>query len=82
MSLLISENIDGDSYNFHIMNPDFSWVCQTGGAPNHAVSSLGNNLSTFESRNSFSSMLNSAIRPSELSAEHTTVSDKTFAMQP
>ena len=65
-----------DRYHFHIMNPDFSWVYQIRGAPNHAVSSLGNNLASFESHNSFSSLSDSASRPSELSAEHTTVSDK------
>ena len=56
------------------MNPDFSWVCQTCGAPNHSVLSLGNNLATFESHNNFSSLSDSASWPSELSAEHTTVS--------
>ena len=72
----ICENMGDDSYNFHIMNPDFSWVCQTCGAPNHSVLSLGNNLASFESHNSFSSLSDSASRPSELSAEHTTVSHK------
>ena len=51
-------------------------MCQTCGAPNHSVLSLGNNLASFESHNSFSSLSDSASRPSELSAEHTTVSHK------
>ena len=72
----ICQNMGDDSYNFHIMNPYFSWVCQTCGAPNHSVLSLGNNLASFESHNSFSSLSDSASRPSELSAEHTTVSHK------
>ena len=72
----ICENMGDDSYNFHNMNADFSWVCQTCGAPNHSVLSLGNNLASFESHNSFSSLSDSASRPSELSAEHTTVSHK------
>ena len=67
-----------DSYNFHIMNPDFSWVCQTCGAPNHSVSVLGSNLATFASYNSFSSLSDSASRPSKLSAEDTTSSHRTL----
>ena len=55
---------------------DFSWMCQTCGAPNHSVLSLVNNLASFELHNSFSSLSDSASRPSELSAEHTTVSHK------
>ena len=58
------------------MNPDFSWVGQTCGAPNHSVSSLGNNPASFESHYSFRSLSDSARRPLELSAEHTTVSHK------
>ena len=72
----ICENMGDDLYNFHIMNPDFSWVCQACGAPNHSVSSLGNNSATFESHNSFNSLCDLVVRPSELSAEHTTVSHK------
>ena len=65
-----------DSYNLHVMNPDVSWVCQTCRAPNHSVSMPGNNLATFASYNSFSSLSDSTSRPSELSAEHSTSSHK------
>ena len=74
------ENMGNDSYNFHIMNPDFSWVCQTCGAPNHSVLSLGNNLASFESHNSFSSLSDSASRNFLLSTQPSVT--KAFAMQP
>ena len=72
----ICQSTGDDSYYFYIMNPDFSWVCQTCGAPNHSVSVPGSNLATFATYNSFISLSDSASWSSELSAEHTTSSHR------
>ena len=61
-----------DSYNFHTSNPDFSWMCLTCGTQNHSVSVLENDLVSFATHNSFSSLSEAANRPSDLSAEQPT----------
>ncbi|MCG8048091.1 MAG: hypothetical protein JAY66_20795 [Candidatus Thiodiazotropha taylori] len=66
------QQMGDETYEFHIMNPDFSWVCLTCGAPNHSVSVLDCNLDTLATSNSFSSLSDSASRLSGSSADHTT----------
>ena len=70
----ICQNLGDDSFNFHNLNPAFSWMCHTCGAPNHSVSVLDDDLASFATHNSYSSLSESASRPSDLSAEHPTSS--------